>query len=273
MTKEEREKLEKEKKEAEGLETPPSDPDDGLEVSVEEPPVVKEPVVVDPFAGIPELEGKTPEEAAHLYQLQKNVAEGLKREADERFEREQAITTEPVEVTPEEYYADPAKYTREMIREELAATVAPFVRDQATVRGEQIFDQFRANATEYPEFAELEPYIQQYIETNKGDPSNVNVVHWAYIAARGSRGLPGGPPAEAKTTEVETVVTRPGERVVPPQHSPSSQPIEDATPKKRKLTEDERRLAKEYGLTHDEYRAGQTGDVMELGRVGEGGGE
>jgi len=230
----------------------PVEPEPGLEPSAEEPPPVEEPPAVDPYAGT-DLEGKTDEERAHLYRLQQGVADRLRRDADEKYERE-LPPPEPKEIAPEEFWLDPIGNMRELIRSEMALTVEPFKRDQAEARAGQVFERFRSNTVQYPDFAELEPYIRHYIESNQGDPSNENIVHWAYLAARGSRGLPGGPPASAvQPTEETTVVTRPGP-TAPPQHRPSSAPLEEKVEKKRPLTEEEREVAKAQGLTHDQYR-------------------
>lgn len=208
----------------------------------------------------PLLKGKTPEEIERILVLQQQTVNEQARTLNRLAERgnvEQGRPkpgTESVNDAEEDkkFWESPTKRLRAMLQE----TVEPIQRELNTmksdVRAPSIRDSFRAK---YPEFTELESMIDAALinfglENPKAADENMleAVFHTVYgkavyngqIAPRGRENPnPNNPNPPAGRQQVTI-----------PQHRPSPAPLPNnpgnAAPKLRELSENERRLAREF---------------------------
>ena len=151
-----------------------------------------------------------------------------------------------------DFYDDP----RQAIREEVGEMIAPFVADLRESRAD------RARETMVGEFGaewtQMEPIVDNLISQgrragmtiNDHDPAMLRTLFYTakgYQSHVGTGMAPAQPAAEAIPT--------PAAAPMIPQHRPSAAPLPAAggKPALRELTENERRLAREWKMTPEEY--------------------
>ncbi len=172
---------------------------------------------------------------------------------------------EPVKISSEDFFLDPAesirKVTSETIQAQLKEIVAPleaqlakgFVKDSWTEAGEQL-----------PNLSAMRPMIEAVLKqrgiTNP-DASTIIGAHDLAVGQAQRKGVP-IPGMETKTEPTPTPTpTRKNERMIP-QHSPSTQPLA-STEKKEEiepLDENEARVAREQNMTPEQFRQWQAID-------------
>lgn len=204
----------------------------------------------------PLLAEKSDEEIENLFQMQQAAIASQNRELNERHAR---MTAEEQERAPAPK-VDPADYgesflaphfakMEERLRSALEETVRP-LREATTMSAGQTIRQRLTQ--ELPHFGVLEPHIDQVIRQYGTDPTKVNekqlkAFYYMVLGMANSQGANLGTSTTAETTKEDQPVTI-------PQRRPSSAPLaKPAAPKHRQLTEEERRLAKEYKMTDAEY--------------------
>jgi len=189
----------------------------------------------------PDLAGRSPAEIEQLYELAQQAVISQSRRLSEMEH-----SPEPEDDQLDSFVPG----FKDAIRREFDAAVKPVVEEVNILREERVFERFRANAR-YPDFGELEPTIRTLIQQAHGDPTNENVVHVTYLAARGMRGLPGGPPAPAPTAAPPNN-TAPVQPVKAPSRAPLA-PGRGGKPKLRQLTEEEETIRKAWKMSKEEY--------------------
>ena len=179
-----------------------------------------------------------------------------------------AETTRPVVPVPVEpegerkgFWDGPEDYLkrdREILLGEMREMVSPFHSDLSASKETRARIQIRSEFGE--EWDRYEPVVNGLLAEGQAqglgvDPTNTQMLRTLFYTAKGYMAAE-GPKAETPKPSI-------------PQHRPSGAPLPDETggkPVLRELTENERRLAKEAHMTHEEYLHWQTmdeGDVIE----------
>lgn len=155
---------------------------------------------------------------------------------------------------PEEYL----ERDRNVLLEEMRKMVSPFHSDLSASKETRARTQMRSEFGE--EWDRYEPVVNGLLAEGQAqglgvDPSNPQMLRTLFYTAKGYMAAEGPTPTEAPKPSI-------------PQHRPSGAPLPDETggkPQLRELTENERRLAKESHMTHEEYLNWQEmdeGDVI-----------
>jgi len=236
--------------------------DEGQNTDID--PSDQPPAPVDPYAGT-HMEGKTPEEVRAYMSL----LEGTVREQSMALTQAQNAPPPPPE--PEEdvdFFANP----RQVIRQELETMVKP-LNDQLSefqLQGKvnAAWSQARGGISDFDKY---EPYIKQILEGQNIRPDQVNVelLRSLYYTAVGYVARHGGsPPSESNMGHPQTPPVRQAPQAGVPQHRPSSTPLPTPTDKVeaklRTLTENEARLAREWGMSPAEYIAYQEAEAEDV---------
>lgn len=236
------------------------DTDEGQNIQ-SDPLVTPEPV--DPYAGT-RMEGKSPEEVkAYMALLESTVQE-------QSTALTRAATPPPPPEPREEvdFFSNP----REVIRQELETMVKP-INDSisAFTTREAVSSAWEQARGSISDFSRYEPYINKMLEGQNIRPEHVTteLLKSLYYTAVGFVARHGGTPTGENTMghpqSRETRQATPPIGV--PQHRPSSAPLPSATPatpKIRKLTENEARLAREWGMTPEQYIAYQDAEAEDV---------
>jgi hypothetical protein len=209
------------------------------------------------------LAGRSPQEVEAYVKL----LEGTVREQKDQLthatsppppadagESRQGITPE---VSDADFWKNPVQTNQKVFKQLLEETIAPFRQDLARTQQAQVRTELRA---ELPDFERYEPYIDQMLANGQfGDAPNRNVLRMLYFTARGYVHAQGGeapPPRQPSTREGNMGHPERKPSAPPPQHRPSSTPLpkgQDGQPKLRDLTENEKVLARSWGMSKEEY--------------------
>lgn len=217
---------------------------------------------------LPSLEGKSEQELSDLLAVQEMTI----REQKAALEGAQAAPTvepepepkpEPVEISSEDFFADPSGSTRKIMDESTTKIIAEMKTMVAPLEA-QFAKGFAKDAwaeaiEQVPDVAGLRPAIEAVLSKNGiTSPSIAQILgsrDMAYgHAQRQGVTLPGMETAPASTPAPTTENTR-----VIPQHSVSTQPLA-ATEKKvtiKPLDENEARMARERKMTPEQFRSWQ----------------
>jgi len=215
-----------------------------LEVQGEQPQI--EPAPVAPEFSHPHLQGKTPQEIESLFNLMQNTVQSQTRRINELAE---VPAPAAPEVTPEpsgDFFDDPLGH----LRRELGAAVAPINQEIANLKAQtQVNSAWQAAEAKFADFGKYRPYIEQML-TNSNIPVASLTPELVESYYYGAKGYVATHNTEAEAAAPET----PAQRPPPPQHRPSGAPLPASMQNKpRELTEDERRMAREWGMTAEEF--------------------
>lgn len=235
--------------EGNGMEAPPEnsqDSDSGTETGFD----------------LPELAGKSPQEIQEAFKVYKAaVGEQGKRLNELEIERANRPNVQPQpkveeeeELTPEKFWENPSKNISRVVAKEigkqLKEIVAPLEQDFATQRVKRVWDELEEV---HPNYRAYKPLMDQILKSNNISNPNLNTLVSVFEMAVGKAALSGNAPSNGNEERTPVPTNR---RQAPPQHSPSSQPLPNAAPKKpvrRKPTESERKVAQMQGLTVEQY--------------------
>lgn len=196
--------------------------------------------------------------------MQDTIAEQNRRIAN--YERDLAdarsisAPTTPTKTKDElrqEFYDDPITANRRLIREELEATVGPLQEFVKTFKGQtqtdRLIEQFK-NDTRFS--SHWTPAVERYVreQASRIDPAHLTEQSFGFlvVSAIGMKnvGMFGDSPTPAPQPPTQPQVP------TPPYMRPSAPPAPDNTPKQkhRALTEDEKRILREYNSTKSPER-------------------
>lgn len=238
--------------------TPPVDP---VEPQIEEPggqePIASPETPPEP-SGIykhPHLQGKAPTEVEAYVSLLEDTV----RSQSTRLTEKEATPPPPPPGPEGDFFTNP----QEILRHELKQAVAPIQAEIDNMKAQaKVNDAWQAISGKFQDFDQYRPYIEQMVKASGSTPSQINagVLENYYYAAKGYVASQGGVVTPQAPTPPEN---RPPAAPNIPQHRPSSAPLPsskgEAAP--RQLTEEERRLAREFGMTEEEYiKWGDIGD-------------
>lgn len=228
---------------------------DGLAASVEEAgteledqdeQIITEQVPVAPEFSHPHLQGKTPQEIESLFNLMQNTVQSQTRRINELAEVPPQAAPE---VTPEpsgDFFEDPLGH----LRREMNAAVAPINQEIANIKAQtQVNQAWQVAEAKFADFGKFRPYIEQMLANSNIPVASLTpqLVESYYYGAKGYV-------ATHNTEEAATPEASP-QRPPPPQHRPSGAPLPQSLQgnKPRELTEDERRLSREWGMSAEEF--------------------
>jgi hypothetical protein len=207
----------------------------------------------------PALKGKSPEEIERLVsftdQIVRNQQEKLRslQSAPKPSAPEEPA---PEEISSDEFWNNPGTNVHRIVRQVLKEEIEPFKRDLSYSQRAQARSSLRQ---EFNDFDSMEPYIDKIIETNNfPNPNDPGLLRTLYFTAKGmaASGAPGMTTSTSKeSTKSENSSRQP--RPAPPQHRPSGAPLpaEAGSKKKVSLSEEEKRLAREWGMSGEEFVA------------------
>lgn len=220
------------------------------EPTIQEPSVPTTPEPSAPLFQGTRIEGRTQEEGlAYIKLLEQTVNEQKDRITE--GERE-TVQSSPV-VEPEEDDVNFFDNPKEAIRREMERAIAPINDQIAAFRAQGIAQSaWTAIEQEIPDFPQFRHLVDQLVQAKGYSQADitVEVLRQLYYTAVGWNQRHGGTqvvtPAQATQDVAQNI----------PQHRPSTAPLpKEASdePKQRELTENERRLAAEWNMSHAEY--------------------
>ena len=208
----------------------------------------------DPFTN-PRLTGKTPEEVQAYVNLLEDTAKEQNRRLNEQAAAPPAQQQEP---EPEgDFFADP----RQVLRQEMDRMMAPIRSEIASMKaGDAAAQAWAEVTTMFPDFETWRPYIDRLIQMQGITDITSGTLQSLYYTAKGyaaSQGIDVG--AQQGGVNVPPQNQGGNRPPPPPQNRPSSAPLpnQNTAPKTRELTENERRLAREWKMSPAEYIAMQ----------------
>lgn len=211
---------------------------------------------------LPELKGKTPAEIQEAFKVYKAAVVEQGKRLNDLENRPPVQVAQPSkeddeEITPDKFWENPAKHTADIVNKtvqrQLKEIVAPLEQDFAAQRVRRVWDELEELHPNYKSYKSL---MDEILKRNGITAPNLPTLVSIFEMAVGKAALSGNIPAANGNDNGEPVNNNPPRRAAPPQHPPSSQPLPNAAPKKpkrRQLTESERKVAQMQGLTPDEY--------------------
>jgi hypothetical protein len=233
----------------------------------------------------PLLRGKSPEEIERLFQVQQDAIRSQNTELNNYHARLSTVNTNTQAAAPapsqteDEGYGDTflapvMKRLEDRLSRRLDAMVQPLQIHMVSNAAQNARQKL---AGEFRHFAVLEPTIDQIIRQQGGNPSQADeatlriLYHTALgVAAEQGVNLNASAPAPTREEPAPTSTNQPSaeqprqeQPVNVPQRRPSSAPLpaNQSGQRHRSLTEQERRLAREYGMTEEEYIKEMEADI------------
>jgi len=214
----------------------------------------------------PVIESPKPPENQDLIRIYDQVL--AERERDNRQLQERIQKLEAEKSAPP---ADPTadrnaifERPREIIRDEVNKAIAPLIDAVSVFRNDSLADQYLRKYANDPRFRDVWPIIEPHIRNAMGNIRGeindqavmtlvlgaIGAYHAGFITDSRPK-----PPASPTPTPPNNSTTR-LDMNTPPHLRPSAPPVADPTPakpKRRELTENEKRLARMKGMSDDKY--------------------
>lgn len=185
------------------------------------------------------------------------------RGLDERVKKVEAPPGPSEDEVNQEFWKNPSGVMSRLIKEEMARTVGPLNErlSQQTQMSEYERTKQRLKAEYSDIWDKIEGSVDEFVRNASAQGVEINdqVMTVAALTASGMyyRGqIPGAPPAAPRASEPKKEEERPTTVFTPPHLRPSAPPIPGTEPAKkelRDLTENEKRLARERGMTTEQY--------------------
>lgn len=225
----------------------------------------------------PRLRGRSPEEVERLFEVleQANKEQGstltaMRREIGEIKEQITKPKQPEEEPTAEDFYRDPLG----VMNRALESQIQP-LREEIAAGARALRPDPRAELRKkYDDWDSYEPYVDMLLQRQEfPDPDNPGLLESLYYMAKGyaqSHGVEAAPSGVASEggEGVDRNKRAALESAIPPQHRGSSPPQPPRQGKKeaqtRQLTESERRLAREFGMSEKEYVEWQEMDERDV---------
>ncbi len=252
--------------------TDPVDPDPNL---LETEPVPDGQVTIDPLQSLthPALVGKSPAEIDALFRLAEDTTREQRVQLDSIQRSAPAQPIVPVAPEPEdpnEFFANPQASIRteagRAVKQEMEEMFKPFRAEMEERQGETVRARLRI---EIPEFTKYEAHMDFLLKQgNFPNPNDEGLLKMLHYTAKGYALSDEAANNGASTTVPEPRVPSPA----PPQHRPSATPLPAAPAVKlAPLTENEKRMMTEFGMTEADYRAYGSAEVDEVLTMDRGG--
>lgn len=245
----------------------------------------------------PMLQGRSPEEIDRLVgQMEQTVREQgrqLNRTQQQQGQQGQQARQdgrEEVDISDEEFFDQPVEAVRQVVGQQLRETVAPLEEQIGQMaRQSQASSQIQQYKNQYPKWDQYEDYMRLMAQRKGLDwdsvltqPGVVEVLYYAVQGLEQEQGLGQGQQAPRQQApqqqgpqmgqqgqrQQQPQQQQQGRQPPPPQHQPSSSPMpqpgqQDQQGRTRELNEQEKRLAREYGMSDEEFIAWQEMDARE----------
>lgn len=210
----------------------------------------------DPYSN-PRLTGKSPAEV----QSYVNLLEDTAKEQNRRLSQQPVAPVQPEPEPEGDFFQDP----RMVMRQEMDRMMAPIRSEIASMKaGDTAAEAWKETAAMFPDFDTWRPYIDRLIQMQGITEITSGTLQSLYYTAKGyasSQGIDVTGAAQRQSTEQggQPVAPNQGQRMPPPQNRPSNAPLPNQTKpaQTRELTENERRLAREWKMSPAEYIAMQ----------------
>ena len=252
-----------------GPDTTPSPPPATSDPSSQEGITTPEP----PTWNNPRLQGRTQREVDNLYGLAEETVQQQGRRLSEQESRirelEGLVTSRPPAesspgVSSQEFFADPAAHIDRM----LTAAVAPLREEiQEAKRTLGAGDSRERLRREHPDFESVSPYLDMLLQRgNYPEPDDYGLLQTLYFTAKGYMADQG---IDVRAQPIhESAANAPPQGTMIPQHRASTPPppprSADPTQPSRALTENEKRLAREYKMSDEDYLKWQEMDERDV---------
>lgn len=199
----------------------------------------------------PSLKGKTPEQIEKEYLLLHETVREQGRKLSELAQRPQPQPQQQPQLTvdPKQFWENPTEVLAQLVQNAVAPLREEIRLAKQELRAPTIRERLRMK---YDDFSTYEPIIDQLLAQRGLDPLAVGEaeLETLYFTAVGFATRRGFVKPQEQGKETQSV------KPVIPQHRPSAAPLPNSQqnkPKIRELTEYERRLAREWGMTPEEY--------------------
>lgn len=224
----------------------------------------------------PRLQGKSPEEIEKVFGLLEHTVRDQGQQLSTLHETkppsgEPDVRPKPQDVSDEEFWKNPTGSIKSMMQEMLTEAIDPFKKDLARGAEADVIATMKSQPG-FEDFEDYLPVVRELARKQNVDLTDMNAVRALYFMAvgasqKGMLGSPASNPPDANTpTGAPPVNQGNPPPPAPPQHPASPQPLPNPADKKdiRPLTESERRLAREYGMSEEDYLKWQDGNEMIL---------
>lgn len=243
---------------------PPNPPEN--QPSPASPPSSSSPPSIPPTATPP----VTPIDPDYVRLLEGTLANQNRKIADMERTRATGDAAPPPVAKPSKeerrqaFYDDPDEATRKVIREELQATIGPINEVAKMFRGTTVIDEYIARYRLDPRFkGNWDENVERYVreQASSVDPSNLNDNSFGFIVVsaiglkasgmftdhRSAAPTPTPTPTPTPSTTPESRVETPP--YLRPSGPPGPAPVDPNAPVHRQLTEEEKRLLREYNAS------------------------
>jgi len=218
--------------------------------------------------GNPNLAGKTPQEIEAYTNLLESTVKSQSGRLTADFEKKQEPELEPLpDWSRDDFFEDPITIMSQVVRREMANTVAPINREIENMRTQAgVNVAWESAKAKFTDFERYRPAIESMIASQGMTPGQVTAqtLEALYYGAVGYYATQGVSPGEEA---IAPKMEEPTPPAAPPQHRPSRAPLpEPASDKKtvRDLTEEERQIARQWKMTPEEYLAEQDKDIGDV---------
>jgi hypothetical protein len=239
--------LEDEETSLESLDGQEDSSEAGGELEDQDQQIASEAEPVAPQFTHPHLQGKTPQEIESLFNLMQNTVQSQTRRINElatEAPRRQEVAEEPVPAG--DFFDDPLTH----LRREMQAVVAPINEEIANLKAQtRVNSAWESAQMKFADLDKYRPYIEQMLANTNVNVSQVTpeLIESYYYGAKGYVAT------HQQQVAQPTAPAQSQPRMAPPQHRPSSAPLPKTGSAPRELTEDERRLAREWGMSAEEF--------------------
>lgn len=198
----------------------------------------------------PLLKGKTPAEieaivTSSLAAVKEQGSRLTQVESDLANARREPVRENKVEkVTSEKFFEDPDAAIGDIVARQMEKIMSPFKEDLARTRVKGVWDELES---QYPDSKHYRDLMKTMLNNLNITAPTLETLEHFYYTAKGKAASEG---RNIEEREEEVGEKKPEKRRMPPQHSPSGQPIPrgQGNNKVRKLTENERTIAKMQGF-------------------------
>lgn len=220
------------------------------------------------------LKGRSPEEVERIFNTMEAATREqgatltkLSREMTE-LKTQTAAPPAPAEpaVSAQDFFNDPMA----QVRKEMSRQIEPLVEEIRGARDELTAPNAREKlAREYGDWGQVEPYIDVLItQQNFPNPNDEGLLRMLYLTAKGYMTHQGISIDPAADPQPQPGLPQQQPVVAPPQHRastpPPPPPPTPQQPQVRELSENERRLARESGMSAEQYIKWQEMDMDEV---------
>ena len=210
----------------------------------------------------PRLAGRSPAEVEGLYGLAEQTVRQQGQQISDLTKRMNQVEATPAKteekISSNEFFADPGAAIETLLEKQIAPLRAEVAEGVKIATAPAARDGLRR---EFPDWDQVEPYVDHLLQQQDfPDPTHPGLLKTLYYTAKGLMVSQGIDVSHANLTPNTPQNVVPGQAppgMAPPQHRASTPPAPPRTPGEttpaRQLTELEKRLAREWKMSDEEY--------------------